>query len=169
MELGPRGEQLTPAQQFVQIIDGHFAAIGGRGGQAATPRTSEEGVSLIFTKTFGLLGPLPNAALAYRPIPDQANLAELFWPENHGHIVETYASPSTDLNINVRYFVKDNEIWVMENKHLTRVSTGMILYTGTLYPPSPPACLDDEQAANFLQCLQQAIPVLPESPDSKRS
>lgn len=167
MERDPHGEQLTPDQQFIRTIDEHFAALDGPGG-TARQRTSEETISLIFTEVDGLLRPTPSTAIAKRSIPDQKELAALFWPKNHGHVLDTYASPSPQLSVHVRYSVADQAIWATTTRWLAGVPGGR-LYGTNLFGRGRAVRLSDEQAVSFLRCLQRAIPVMPETPDPRQT
>jgi hypothetical protein len=159
------GERLTPGQEFINTLDGHFDGVGGHGTTEGR-RPGEEAVPLIFIEADGLLGGFPRSAFAKRSIRGQENLAAAFWPETHGHCLETYAAPTAQISLFIKYFVEGGDIWVARNKWHAGVPVAP-LFT----PPGEgrPTRLSDEKVPRFLRSLLQAVPVMPETPDPRET
>lgn len=148
-ELHSSPERLTPGQEFIQIIDEHFDAIGGVG--EPDHRFGEERIELLapgFKPIFGL-GSLRTLD-AVRTIPGHEELVEMGWPSFHGHRVRAFTK-SEGSTLYLTFFANEGEIRVR----------------GTLYDQRTKHAEPDESAMapdlvnNFLTWLRNCTPFLP--------
>ena len=168
--------ELSPAEKFVGILDGHFAAVGG--GEQDPNQPDAESIKLRGADTNGLLGDPPVAVWASRPRPGQETPDETAPPEDSGHRVQTHAYRSQRTSAshtgysgsrfaleNTYFAEKDGGIGVRYRFiETTRGTTGRRQIEDIRRSGSSTDKLDPRQTEEFLGWLERATPEPPEPP-----
>ena len=151
-------EHLTPGQEFIQIIDAHFAAVDDGEGEPSD-RLGEERIELMAPNFEGLLGiEHPRIVDAIRTIPGLEAVVETGWPESHGPRVRTFIF-SDDISQTITFFERSGEVWVRSSLSETYGEQYSVYFEG--YGSMSEAPLGPDMSQRFLDWLKDCTPFLP--------